>query len=569
MTVDSQNVTNYQSLVFTAPAAGFFYTTNSATAGFQSGSFTLADGPVVFLGNYQFTPDPSRAASLNFLADGNPASLTVTDAFGNGWTLSLPADALLAPQIITMTPVGSINASNAVLPATAAVLLDPDGIQFCDGVTLTLTTPAPLGTNASLMSVAEDGSNINLVGTANVADSYSTTLFHFSSGAVTAPTSQQLQALAANPALLQQAFNQAASVVKALEDDPPIPPPPPNVEWTCDPASQTRAAQAASAYQAEMFQQEYDAINQLVTIAGIAARVGNSSLQIKASALVGELYGGEMYDKVNFLLANYGHVPATVPVVTQVTIAFVKQGIKFGVDASLLNTEATADLVDLGNYYLTKFKTGHDYSLPQVILLVAKNILVFGGNNSQLIAETYGAINFQLTFDITANFTTPDDVEEIEASGQFPINYSSNTNLQGSGFCQYLSGQATTTVGGDVPPIIVNLAPGQSFFENCTLVLNACADTGATTATFTFSGFGSTNETWLFPPPQGSTVEADLLGISGDCFSDHMTSGGLAFTVTLQNGSAGAVNETVMGQADLGDGYLEDCSLQLTLQHKP
>jgi hypothetical protein len=37
---DRASATNYQSLVFTAPDAGFFYTTNPATAGFQSGSFT-------------------------------------------------------------------------------------------------------------------------------------------------------------------------------------------------------------------------------------------------------------------------------------------------------------------------------------------------------------------------------------------------------------------------------------------------------------------------------------------------------------------------------------------------
>jgi hypothetical protein len=147
--------------------------------------------------------------------------------------------------------------------------------------------------------------------------------------------------------------------------------------------------------------------------------------------------------------------------------------------------------------------------------------------------------------DITASAIGLNDSINIEAKGQFPINFSSLTSkLQGSGICYYMSGEYDLSI---IPPVAGPLAPGQSFVESCTLILNACADTGATTATFIFPSpeLGSPNEAWQFPPPYGSLVAADLLGISGACFSEFNTSDGLAFTVTLQNGSAEAVNQTV------------------------
>jgi hypothetical protein len=570
--VDSQNVTNYLRLVFTSPLAGVFYMTNAGEAGFQSGNFDLANGQVLFLGDYQFVPDPSRAVSLEFASDGNPSSLSVTDAVGNVWTLSLPADALLYPQTITMTPVASIDGSNAVLPAKAAVLLDPDGIRFCDGVTLTLTTPVALGTNASLMSVAEDGSDISLLETTNQDNTYSSTLFHFSSTAVTDPTSQQLQGIANNQALVKQQLTQAENDAKALEDNPPIPPPVPDAEWTCDPASQARAAAAATAYYAALFQQENDVLKRLFTAGNEEGLLGDASLQQEATLEAAVLFGGEMYDKVDFVLADYGSFPANAPVVIQVATAFVKQGRIYAVDTSILAAIANSDLVSLGNYYLNKLVNDHDYSSPPVIFFIAKNIELFGGNNSALIAGVSGALHFQLTIDVTASAVGLNDTVNIEANGQFPITISgaSTDGLEGNGTIYYVSGDNFLSV---IPAIEGTLAPGQSFSENCTLVLNACPDTGAMSAIFSFPppGFGSQNETWQFPSPYGSLVITDLLGISGDCFSEYNTGGelGLIFNVPLQNGNAQAVNQTISQQVNVSGTYVENCSLQLTLQHTP
>jgi hypothetical protein len=271
-------------------------------------------------------------------------------------------------------------------------------------------------------------------------------------------------------------------------------------------------------------------------------------------------------------LADYGHYPANAPVVIQIVTTFANRGTRLGVDTSSLRAIVTADLVDLGNYYLKKLIDNHDYSTPQVILFIAKNIELFGGNNASLLAEVSGALHFQLTMDVTASTVGLNDTINIEAKGQFPITISTSSTdgLEGNGTIYYVSG---VNVLSSIPPLEESLAPGQSFAENCTLVLNACPDTGAMSAIFSFPppGFGSPNETWDFPPPYGSVVAADLLGISSDCFSEFNTGGelGLIFNVPLQNGNAQAVNQTVSQQVNVSGTYVEDCTLQLTLQHTP
>ena len=158
----TSGATAHEQLVFTSVSTGYYYTTNAGSAGFQSGSFKMAAGPVLFLGNAKFTPDTMRGASALFPADGaTSVSMSVTDVVGCVWSLSIPSDALLTPTTITMTPFASgIDSSQSVLPIFSGVQLGPEGTQFCDGVTLTLMTPSPLGPYATLLMGAGDGTVI-------------------------------------------------------------------------------------------------------------------------------------------------------------------------------------------------------------------------------------------------------------------------------------------------------------------------------------------------------------------------------------------------------------------------
>jgi hypothetical protein len=153
-------------LVFNSPGSGYFYLTNTTSSGYEAGTFTLANGPVDFLGNVKFTPETARAGSLTVPADGSVGFLSVTNAAGWVWSLNIPGDALTEPQTITMTPFSKADSSQSLLPITNGVLLEPDGLQFCEGVTLTVVPPAPLGAHASLLMAGNDGADLCVFETA-------------------------------------------------------------------------------------------------------------------------------------------------------------------------------------------------------------------------------------------------------------------------------------------------------------------------------------------------------------------------------------------------------------------
>jgi len=65
------------------------------------------------LGSITYTLDTARQVSDTFdFNSGEDLILTVADANGYGWMLSIPADALLTNQTITMTPFASMDVSH-------------------------------------------------------------------------------------------------------------------------------------------------------------------------------------------------------------------------------------------------------------------------------------------------------------------------------------------------------------------------------------------------------------------------------------------------------------------------
>jgi hypothetical protein len=74
---------------------------------------------------------------------GAGGTLNTTDAQGNQFTLTIPPNALLSPEAITMTPVTAISGFS-LGKLSAGVQLGPDGTELYAPATLTITLAAPL-----------------------------------------------------------------------------------------------------------------------------------------------------------------------------------------------------------------------------------------------------------------------------------------------------------------------------------------------------------------------------------------------------------------------------------------
>ncbi len=109
--------------------------------------------------------------------------LTVADANGYGWMLSIPAGALLTTTEIKMTPFATIDFSRSQARIISGVQFEPDGLQFVDSVRLSVTAPISNPGIGLIFSFQQDGSHVAFAPTINTSAGKTAMaqIWHFSS----------------------------------------------------------------------------------------------------------------------------------------------------------------------------------------------------------------------------------------------------------------------------------------------------------------------------------------------------------------------------------------------------
>jgi len=553
---DSVSGTLNGRLYFTSPNAGYCYLTNAT--GFQSDKFIMGPGVLDFLGNVTVIPDLARSGSLSFAADGNPASLSVTNASGWIWTLSLPADALVTPRTITMIPTASVDSSNALIKVSNGVQLEPDGLQFSDGVILSVQPPAPLGAHGSLMMAGDDGSSIFFVDTTNQANVYSTVIFHFTMGGASDSSDQDWNNFLNNHFdEAYSAYVSALARVKSLERVVSVPSEPPDYELTCDTDANAANDAAADAYEKSLFSTENDAIQQLLSATRtLILLTGNETYEAPAISEARTLVETAMFRKAEALFSRYNNNPKKVETVVRVLLGVAKQDALLGGPSSneshFLN-ECETMVQNLLNYDFDQLRNAHDYSKVTVLIDVEHQLeLLGGGNDTSFFQDLANALTFKLTVDnhVVAG------VANVEARGDVTVQADPGAvfPLTGSGSINYLS----STLGSAV------LVGGQSFAENVKIDnFDACK---AMTLSIHLDRLGADTETYELDG-QEVGLPGVLQSSSQPVFTPYRSDDGTyAFTVPIQNKSAQAVSQTIVRNGNGGSGTV---TLTLTLQHTP
>ncbi len=543
-----------QKLVFTSPSAGRFFATNGAT--FQFGSFTVANGPVIFLGNFSYTADTARGASAVYPANGTAMTLSVTNSAGDVWSLNVPGDALLSSRAISMTPFSSINSGNALLPVSSGVVLGPDGIQFADNVTLSLTPHAPLGKNASLMLAGDDGSALYLVQTTNQSGVYSTSLLHFTSGAATDPSDQQLANLQQEA---QAAYNQAVNEARALLHSFHTKSEPPDYIFSCHPNETQDQDAGVDAWVSNLFLDETEAIQHLLSAARTLALTTGNTDDSSALNLALQLVSGPMYNEMDGLWNTWGSNPdKTVPLV-RASLSLIRQQALLGGSDDISGGRFTGRILSamskLLTHYMDKLRNEHDYSLvPSLLQIERTSELLGGGDDTSFFSQLVSVLTFKLTIDDQLN--GGEGHEEAQGDITMTADPALIFPLSGSGAINYVSG----TLGG------ATLAPGQSFTANVHIDdWDAC---DSLTATIYLDRFGADTEDYQaagFTVPVPGPMEEAAVAVFTGHLTDNPKYGGLyAFSVPLQNKNPEAISQTVVGNGQGGN-----VTVQFTLLHTP
>jgi hypothetical protein len=582
-------------LVFNSLGSGYFYLTNATSPGYEAGTFTLADGAVDFLGNVKFTPETARARSLAFPANGSVGNLSVTNAAGWVWSLTIPGNALTELQTITMTPFSKADSSQSLLPITNGVVLEPDGLQFCDGVTLTVVPPAPLGAHAALLMAGDDGSDLCYFETASQSASLSATLLHFTSGGVTDPSDSQWTAyvqshLPKAQAAYAQATNDVQSLLPRATNQPP---PPPNYIWRCtmnDPV----AIQQIDAYLGRIFTNETAAIKRLRSAAMQLAALGQDPGSATTN-LVKRLIETDEFGQVNNLMAcyyttNVAELDSTLDPNgnSEKFMALYKLTSSVNAMDKAYGGKGNTNWPTLLKNWSKAIRDGcirqvhddHYYTMAQT----AQTIETFRNTVMNVAPDPKGtfvqkmakALMFSLTLDMNFTFTdwdsdgqTDDKVTE-EATGTvnlqagitppFPV-LSTNLSFQSGSWADYQSDCSYA------------LDPGQSNAWNLAVGLLAC---GSTPQVYVIlNGPYLFEETWTgchevsMPSPWLGV----LYGTAFVCASGGANGSGGLFHFPLQDGQADLINQTVQGDSQSGQcaDPLQDAqgTIQIHLVHTP
>jgi hypothetical protein len=565
---DSVAGTLSQQLFFTSRQSGYFYTTNST--GYEAGAFSMADGPVLFLGHVKFVPDTARSSSLHFAANGSPATLSVTSADGWIWTLSFPADALLTPRVITMTPFTNVDAGNALLPVAAGVQLSPDGLQFSDGVTLTAKPPSPLGAHAALWMANDDGSAMYLVPSTNQATTHSTTLFHFSSCGVTDPSDPQWNTFRDNHLpQAQAAYQNAVTQCKSLTRVVTIPPEPPDYDWKCDPSGEDAQIDA---YQQALFAKESDALRQLLAAARALELLGEVVNPNEFSIGL-ELIESAMFRKVDLLFSTYSGNPKKFVAVARISLGVMRQD-------QLLGGAGRPDwyqqLIAWGlrvvDYCLDQVRNEHKYSKASAVWQVARSAGLLGANISvdDLQDRVDKALRFKFTVDLNGTFKEWDSDGTIgtqvteEAKGSATVQASTTLPIpMNTNYISVVSGSWADFLD----ECSYNLDPGQSSEWHIMMELQPCGKPPQ--VVFIFGGPYPPFETWT--GCDQISLPSPWLGLIWDPAFACQRGG--VFYFPLTDGESEIVNKTVPGDSSTGlcpDQFQRVTgTLQIQLEHKP
>lgn len=112
-------------------------------------------------------------------------TITTSAPDGSTFTLTIPAQALLSDEKISMTPLSAVSGDPLGLQLAAGVQLQPEGLQFVKPVTLTIdpATPVPAAEETSIVADA-DGSDLHLYPVESDPTTYTFHLMHFTIAAV-------------------------------------------------------------------------------------------------------------------------------------------------------------------------------------------------------------------------------------------------------------------------------------------------------------------------------------------------------------------------------------------------
>jgi hypothetical protein len=370
-------------------------------------------------GFVKYTLDASRRLSATYADDGTPAQLSVTDANGFLWTLTVPYGALFYSQPITMTPFATISVSGAPITLTTGVDFQPDGLQFDMPVTLTITSPQANPGIGVIFSFLKGGSHLQFAPTTDLGNTAVSQIWHFSGASASYvddsdPYLDYLQQQAIQEYKL--AVDLGRQFVKA---PPPTPPTPPNISLYCMGTSANPVNLDFNDYTREFEMPYEDITNVLVSALHAMSLLSVDMDTSEGYALMAQITS-MAYNQALKLGNQYldekppDHLPALIPTAVEMLRRYqLFGGSNEGMD--IIGGWA----LKLRDYYFDQLKKSHEYRAYPMVIDLDRWAALLGvePDTNQFLQKVADDMTFKLIIDNTFDMGSGQSKVHLTQSG--------------------------------------------------------------------------------------------------------------------------------------------------------
>ena len=334
------------------------------------------------LGNATFNVDKTRAASTEFLADGKEKSISIEDSSGIEWTLTIPKDALLSEEEITITPLTDIEISTLPGARLNGLMMEPDGLEFLSNSTLTISKP---GENIKwlVFMAGHDGSEFVFSPAEASADGIKTTVGHFSTLFILPKDDPSANKLLEEA---KEEYNEAVDAANELLKKPLEILAPPSISWECisdkELAIAKEYAQRATEEEMEIGKRLVAADRTICLISGKASDFSMAAKLLKRSMA-----------KVDKLIKTYSPQPEKLLAVFHAANRVWKNSFSIE-DAPPMSTFLDW-FQNTRKYYMDRLIKEHEYKSFGAAIELDRMCTLMGG--SRKFDDIFKALTFKLT----------------------------------------------------------------------------------------------------------------------------------------------------------------------------
>ena len=451
--------------------------TDEGTARFVDGPIEDRVGDLPALGSITFTVDAAHQASGEFAPGGNGLELSLTDAAGLTWTLTLPAGALSTTETITMTALDNVRSDNIPGSMMGGVLLEPDGLQLIEPGTLAVAGGG-LDGKALFLGGNHDGADVNFALPKMTGTGSEAVILHFSSYTVIHAEDPQITELRQQEmGHYKELAKKGRELLKNKNIDVPRPP---SIPLHC-PEDEDEAEERTK--DLKKFEEEFRKPEAVLLDQLMASQTSMAQPGVEPDFTLEVRLLERMIKKVNLLIKQYGNQAENVSAITQVgytvarEIAFIGPTHPGSIEVIQSLGRMSERVID---ELLKELREEHEYRNIGPILEMSRRAALTGVGTiplEDLMARIESAMNFNL--EVTYELKIAGN-QIYEFKGETPVQYdyenTGNLSMHGLGIGELVSYKNTAE------PSITLSAPNFNFevlvsqFDPCNKTANLTID---------------------------------------------------------------------------------------------